>query len=416
VLVVDDNDTNRRILKEMLESWGLPTIVFDNAAAAISHLERLQQADSALPLVITDVNMPEIDGFEFAERLRASAQLRDATVIMLTSAQRDGDQERTVKLNISAHLMKPIKQSELYDAIVAAMGPTAAERRSGVYYRNASRIDADESADDVTLKILLAEDGLANQKMAVGLLTRWGHAVTVANNGEQSVELWQRQPFDLILMDVQMPVMDGFAATRRIRTLEKGTGRRVPIIAMTAHAMKGDRERCLEAGMDEYVSKPVDRVELREAMLRCGLLTAASPTKPSSATTDAATESVPTPPIGADSAKDVSTIFDSEAALRATAGDPELLRDVIRAVMGELPTLLPRLNTALDIQDWKTSARMAHTIKGTARAVVAQQLMEVADRIEQSIAAHDADTARSLTNELDRRANELLQVLQRFLG
>ena len=260
VLVVDDNETNRRILKQMLESWGMVVNTVDGAAAALQSLQQTAAAHQTLPLVISDVNMPEMDGFMLAERLRSMTDLRETVVIMLTSGGRFGDVQRCEALGVRAHLMKPAKQSELLEAIMVAVDPHT--HRHHASEKISAEIDPFSLSPQ---KILLAEDGKANQMMAVGLLTKWGHHVTVANNGQEAVERWKQGSFDVILMDVQMPVLDGFDATARIRELERLTGQHIPIVAMTARAMKGDRERCLEAGMDDYVSKPVRKVELHRA-------------------------------------------------------------------------------------------------------------------------------------------------------
>jgi PAS domain S-box-containing protein len=259
VLVVDDNATNRRILNEMLKGWGMLVEAVAGGHQAIEALQNTVNSGQPLPLLISDVNMPGLDGFQMTEKLRAITALQQTVVIMLTSGGRAGDVQRCKTLNVQSHLIKPVKQSELLDAIVDAVG------------RQSSR-PITSSGSDVKpeplppLKILLAEDGKANQTLAVGLLSKWGHSVEIAENGAIAVSLWQTGSFDVILMDVQMPVLDGLQATQRIRELERDSGTHIPIIAMTARAMKGDRERCLEVGMDDYVSKPVRRPELERAL------------------------------------------------------------------------------------------------------------------------------------------------------
>ncbi len=244
----------------MLESWGMSVRAAAGAGQAIAGLQQMLEQDRALPLLISDVNMPEMDGFQLAERLRSMESLRDTVIIMLTSGGRQGDIARCKELGVTAHLMKPVKQSELLNAILIALGP----------HTQAQRIEQEATTlGEVplpSLKLLLVEDGIANQKLAVGLLTKWGHQVAIANNGEEAIRQWETEPFDAILMDVQMPLMDGLEATRRIRELEHDAGQRIPIVAMTARAMKGDRERCLAAGMDDYISKPVRKTDLYRAL------------------------------------------------------------------------------------------------------------------------------------------------------
>jgi two-component system, sensor histidine kinase and response regulator len=265
VLVVDDNATNRRILQEMLEAWGVTVDAVADAATALDRLKQSVRDHKPLPLVISDVNMPQMDGFMLTECLRDQESLREVTVILLTSGGRGGDLTRCEQLKVARHLMKPVKSSELLDAITDAAGPAVGDSAAE------DTRDANESADEepvamAPLKILLAEDGKANRMIATALLRKWGHSVEVALDGEEAVARWQREPFDVILMDVQMPALDGLEATRRIRELEGKTDHRTPIIAMTAQAMKGDRERCLAAGMDDYVSKPIRRNELQRAL------------------------------------------------------------------------------------------------------------------------------------------------------
>jgi len=270
VLVVDDNDTNRRILQEMLQGWGMSVETVAGGHLALEALHQMLNDHNSVPLVVTDVNMPEMDGFMLAEQVRSSVSLREAVLIMLTSGGRHDDRERCKQLGVAAHLMKPVKQSELLNAVMLAVKP-----RAQINQIRAVAVDEETIPSLPPLKVLLVEDGKANQILAVGLLTKWGHEVVVAENGQDGVDRWREAAFDVILMDVQMPVMDGLDAARRIRELERELkserDERIPIIAMTARAMKGDRELCLDAGMDDYVSKPVRKPELYRALSRfCG--------------------------------------------------------------------------------------------------------------------------------------------------
>ena len=258
VLVVDDNATNRRILKEMFTNWGMVPTLAGGAEEAIT---LFHEADGRHPfqLVVTDVNMPNVDGFSFTHWIRSNPKIADMPVIMLTSGGREGDVTRREELRVNAHLMKPVKQSELFDAMAMVLDASASP---------AAPMKATEERESEfslpSLNILLAEDNLVNQRLAIGVLEKLGHSVTVAENGRQAVEYSAHEKFDLVLMDVQMPEMDGFEATAAIRERERHTGNHLPIIAMTAHAMKGDRERCLEAGMDDYLSKPIRTHQLTE--------------------------------------------------------------------------------------------------------------------------------------------------------
>ncbi|MHB8898965.1 MAG: response regulator [Thermoguttaceae bacterium] len=253
-LVVDDNATNRQILGEMLGSWGMNTTVVSGAREGLERLREAQRAGKPFRIVLSDAHMPDVDGFMFAEQIRQEPNISRPVIIVLTSGDRPDDALGCQERGISAYLLKPVKQSELFDAMVRALEITSHDEPAAA--------PAAQPRHFAACRILLAEDSLVNQKLAVALLERQGHRVTVAGTGRDAVAAMESHAFDLVLMDVQMPEMDGLEATARIRACEKGTGRHVPIIAMTAHALKGDRELCLAAGMDDYLSKPIRTQEL----------------------------------------------------------------------------------------------------------------------------------------------------------
>jgi PAS domain S-box-containing protein len=260
VLVVDDNLTNRRILEEMLTAWRMKPALAESARNAMSSLEKALGAGVPFPLILVDANMPEVDGFALVEQIRRNPGLRGAIIMMLSSASQSGDVARCRELGVAAHLTKPIGQSELLDAILLAVGgklqAAAPASRPGTH---------DPLREPLRgLRILLAEDNHVNQILAVRLLEKRGHHVQVANDGREALEKLKAADFDLVLMDVQMPVMGGFEATAAVREMEKSTGKHIPIVALTAHAIKGDRERCLAAGMDGYIGKPIRPEELFE--------------------------------------------------------------------------------------------------------------------------------------------------------
>jgi PAS domain S-box-containing protein len=257
VLVVDDNETNRNILDEMLRSWGLKPSLAASANEAMQLAKDAALEGRAFPVVLADSNMPDADGLDLLDRIKNDA-LSAVAILMLTTDDPPEDAERVRRLGV-AQLFKPIKQSDLFDRLVESLRIDVG--------RNGEVAEHGEPAHALRpLRILLAEDSPTNQKLAVRLLEKWGHIVTVANNGAEAVRQVEGDRFDLVLMDVQMPEMDGFQATAAIRQLEKATRFRLPIIAMTAHAMKGDREKCLAAGMDGYVPKPIRFRELEAAI------------------------------------------------------------------------------------------------------------------------------------------------------
>jgi signal transduction histidine kinase/DNA-binding response OmpR family regulator len=262
VLVVDDNLTNRRILSDMLWAWGMQPTPVATAPEALAHMHRGAERGQPFRLVLTDVHMPEVDGFALVERIKKTPNLTNAFILMLTSGEHLGDLARCRELGVSAFLTKPVRRAELRSAIVGAISDQSrrdeAQPTPLITGRNVKRQpDAGSGA-----RILLAEDNVVNQRVACAMLQKAGHSVLIAATGQEAVQLWEKQPFDLILMDVQMPDMDGFEATAAIRLKEKQSGAHVAIIAMTAHAMAGDRERCLDAGMDDYITKPIHAPKL----------------------------------------------------------------------------------------------------------------------------------------------------------
>lgn len=377
-LVVDDNATNRRILKEMLESWGMSVETVEGGPQAIRMLQDIVAKQRPLPLVISDVNMPVMDGFMMTERLRSIAQLHDTILIMLTSGGRTGDVKRCEQLGVTAHLIKPVKQSELLDAIIVAVG--------GQNIRPKALHSLNSQTDTPPLKILLAEDGKSNQVMAVGMLTKWGHTVEIAENGEQAIALWKSGSFDVILMDVQMPVLDGFDATRRIRALEVESGQHIPIVAMTARAMKGDRERCLAVGMDDYVSKPVRKPDLDRA-LRSLTAVRSDERRMNSGDIDKTN----TPMVSDDSA---ACVIDWDVALLNVGGERAFLHELLQTAIEESRELTQKLEAAIAARDRKLAKRLAHTIKGGAMAIAAMAMMEAAAAIEAAVEKDDFGIAR----------------------
>jgi CheY-like chemotaxis protein len=261
-LVVDDNATNLKILDRMVRSWLMLPVLVDGGSKALEQLEIACDEGNPFKVVLIDGHMPGMDGFELAQHIKANPRLADATVMMLTSGGQRGDLVKCRELGIVAYLVKPIRKSELLETILQALGRRAPGK--GRIIVETSRPAEDSSR----LSILLVEDNRVNQIFAVRLLEKEGHAVTVASNGREAVTKYESGDFDLILMDIQMPEMDGFEATAAIRAKEKESGRCIPIIAMTAHAMKGDRERCIDAGMDGYISKPIKKAELLEEIAR----------------------------------------------------------------------------------------------------------------------------------------------------
>ncbi len=272
VLVVDDNSTNRRVMTDTLRRWQMRPASAASASEALCLLRSASQARQPFGLVLTDANMPEMDGFHFVEEIRQDPDLKSAIIIiMLTSGGQRGDAARCRELGVAAYLVKPVRASELRTAVAEALAGNSPTQQESPRTSLVTRHPLREARSTPPLRILLTEDNPVNQLVALRLLEKRGHRVVVANNGREALAALENETFDLVLMDVQMPEMDGFETTNAIREKEKATKAHLPIIAMTAHAMKGDRERCLQAGMDAYISKPINGQELSRLLKGIGI-------------------------------------------------------------------------------------------------------------------------------------------------
>ena len=391
VLVVDDHSTNRKILDAMLKHWSMRPELACNGEEGLAKLERAASAGRPFPLVLLDAQMPEMDGFALAERIRRNPQLAGATIMMLTSAGQRGDAARCRELGIAVYLIKPIRQSELLGAILAALGKSARNAPATVITRQTL------PDNRRNLQILLAEDNLINQRLTVRVLEKRGHTVTVALNGVEALSLLKTSRFDLMLMDVQMPTMDGFQATAAIRKEEKATGKHLPIIAMTAHAMKGDRDRCLAAGMDGYVAKPIKVADLVETIESLGQPAAVAKV----ATRAKSREREP---------------FDIPASLARVEGNVALLEDLVALFLAELPKLLTNLQEAVSAGDARAIERTAHKLKGSVGNFVAPPAFEAALKLEGLGREGSLSEAGVALAEMETELNRLKSVMLDLSG
>jgi PAS domain S-box-containing protein len=366
VLVVDDNATNRRILDEMLTNWGMRPTLVEGGHEALAALEHARQCGSPFALVLLDAMMPEMDGFMLAALIRQGLDSVGATLMMLSSANRREDAARCRELGVASYLTKPVRQSTLLDAIMTALGGSS----KGEDRDTCGRTGPVSSGGRRTLQLLLAEDNPVNQRLAVNLLEKRGHHVVVADSGQAALAALDERPFDAVLMDVQMPEMDGLETTAAIRANEAATGAHIPIIAMTAHALKGDRERCLAAGMDDYVSKPLRPQELFEVLDRLVAVAAnggGQPRRP---------ESPPGRPESPPAA------FDMAAALERVDGDLELMKELAGLFLGECPQRMAEIRRAINQRDGSELQRTAHYLKGCVGNLGARQAFVAAASLE----------------------------------
>jgi two-component system sensor histidine kinase/response regulator len=345
VLVVDDNHTNQRTLMGMLLQWGAHPTTVGSGEAALTELLASEENGTPFQLILTDMHMPAMDGFDLVQHIREQSPQLPITVIMLSSSEDRGDLERCRQLGVISYLYKPIRRRELRAAILTALGQ---QQNSTA---DSGKTLSGRSQGVRGLHILVVEDNSVNRTVATRMLEKMGHTVAIAEDGCVALEALERERFDLVLMDVQMPRMDGLTATRKIRSDEETTHRHTPIIAMTAHAMRGDRERCLEAGTDEYVSKPINSQRLEEAIVKV--------IRP---TTDAvgnhrqiANEPVmPATP----------TAWNMEDTLERLGGDQALFDEVMGIFLRDVPQHLTALQQALAGGDAKGVDENAHTLKG----------------------------------------------------
>lgn len=391
VLVVDDHPTNRRILEEMLTGWRMQPTLAADAVSALRELEQAAAAGEPFPLMILDAMMPEVSGLMLAEQIKARPALASTNIVLLTSGGQPGESARCRELGIAVYLLKPATHSELLDGVLTALRIELREEARRTVVAPA------RNADSRTLQILLVEDNPINQKLAVALLEKQGHAVQVAGNGVEGLKalgvregepLRSPPPYDVVLMDVQMPEMDGLEAVRRLREAEKGVGRRMPVIAMTAYAMKGDRERCLEAGMDAYVSKPIDPKQLYATLASLLPGTSRKEVEVSAPAT-------------------AEPLVDPVVALARVGGDEKLLRELVMMFRRECPGWLESVRQAIERGDAKELRRAAHTVKGTVGTFGARAAFDMATELETMGRTGDMNGAAAICQRLSESIERL---------
>jgi PAS domain S-box-containing protein len=397
VLIVDDNQTNRRILEELLHNWHMQPVVAESGAAGLSELYRGIHLKNPIRLILLDNMMPGMSGFQFAELVRANRDFDECVIIMISSAVRSGDVARCRGLKIDRCLSKPVKQSELLDTILMHLDL----RTSGESFP-----ELDEPEPEVprtSRRILLAEDGLVNQQVALGFLTQRGHSVTTVADGQQAVNALLQDSFDLVLMDIQMPVMDGLEATRLIRENEQETGRHIPIIAMTANAMKGDREVCLDAGMDGYLSKPINQAELYRLVETFGAR------EPETVCESAPCESEP-----AEESLDDETVRWSHV-VKQLPGGLKGTRKLSEIFLVEARKQMDEIRTGLREEETDRLRRACHTLKSSVAIFEFRELEGLMQLLEELAALNNLVEFSTHLDELQASLDRLVGSLENFL-
>jgi CheY-like chemotaxis protein len=391
VLVVDDNLTSRTICGKLLQHWGMEPVLAADAWDAISKVERAYEAAQPFRVILVDVRLPQIDGFAFCDWIRDTHGLNETSVVMLSSTGQREDAIRCREMGM-AYLVKPLDQNELRNAVFAALAQKARPTSTATDQADEAKICSRP------LRLLLVEDNEVNQAFAVALLTKRGHSVMVAGNGLAALAALDKERLDGVLMDVQMPLMDGYEATAAIREKEKATGMHIPIIAMTAHSMKGDREKCLDAGMDSYLSKPIKSKELLDII---DTVIARAPSG-----NELAFESSPAP-----LNVKVSPVINREEVWARVDGDATLLQDIVTLFLADLPDTLTAIRGAVESKNAKSLAKLAHSLKGSVGNFSAYAVTRAVIQLETVAREGDLAQGPSALKELEAAIEQLLPEL-----
>ncbi len=399
-LIVDDNQTNRTILVKMLESFGCTPEAVKSGTEALSALKKGVRQKRPYHLVLLDMRMPGMDGEQTLLAIKKDPKIKDVSVIVLTSLGVRGEVARLEASGCAGYLLKPVKQSQLFDTIITVLGQEKVKREGEVMPIVTRHIMAEPKFKNT--HILVAEDNPMNMKLAVTLLNRAGFSVDAVENGKLAIVALKKTVYDLVFMDVQMPEMDGIEATKIIREME-GEEKHTPIIAMTAHAMKGDRERCLKAGMDDYVSKPIEPQEMFKVIEKWTKLSGK--------------KGRTLPEDRSEKKKDIMDIpLDMETTLRRFDGDKDFFREMMLEFLEYVPKQLQILNEAVKKGDAKLVERESHSLKGAAGNMGANALVEWANQLELLGRKFDLDSAKKLMENLKTDTERLKMYVEEMLG
>jgi len=393
VLVVDDNKTNRRILDGMLAHWEMRATSVAGGEEALAELVAARDAADPYTLIVTDVHMPRMDGFELMERIRVNPDFSEVAILILTSAGRRGDAVRCAQLNVAGYLVKPVRRSDLRDAIARTLGSQHHELTSEEVTQGLQKTTRQPG---LSLKILLAEDNQVNQRLATRLLEKRGHEVTVVGNGREALDALARSAFDLVLMDVQMPILDGIEAVMEIRLNETGKPFHQRVVALTAHAMKGDEERCLAAGMDGYLSKPIRQQDLDR------ILDSYFPGLREPSASELIKVHMP------------ADFVDEAMLLDRVGGDRAFLSELTELFRIEYPRQLAYARQALAEENSDGVMRAAHTLRGVLANLAATGPSETGATLEEIGNSGDLSMAGSTLDRLEEELQNVLRTLESF--
>jgi two-component system, sensor histidine kinase and response regulator len=395
VLIVDDNRTNRRILEGLLVRWGTNATSVPDGEVALASLSAAHKVNAPYDLILTDMHMPRMDGFDLVEQIKQRLDLPTPTIMMLTSGGQRGDAARCEELGVSAYLLKPVRQSELREAISRALNAKNQAGPTPLITQRALQSYGDSTR---SLRILLAEDNPTNQKLALRMLEKRGHRITLANNGKQALAVLEKDSFDLVLMDVQMPEMDGLQATSKLREKEKATGQHQAVIAMTALVMKGDRERCIAAGMDGYLSKPIRPLELDDVLESFMALDRSAPPVPEAHSAE--------PP----ASKGASVCVDE--LLERIGGDRTFLGELLELFRADYPGQVQAARDAVANNDALSLQKVGHALKGALGNLAASKAAKIASELEAIGRAGEIEQGETKVAELERELTAVIEVLE----
>jgi two-component system sensor histidine kinase/response regulator len=391
VLAVDDNATNRLVLSEQLASWGARHAEAESASQALDMLRTARTQGDPFRIAILDMQMPETDGESLGKSIKADPELGDTILVMMTSMGRRGDAKRLEAIGFAAYLTKPVKQSQLYDCLATVIGAAV----TGAGAPEVALVTRHTISEVRRLKarILLVEDNLTNQQVALGILEKLGFRADAVGNGREAIKALETAAYDLVFMDVQMPVMDGFEATGAIRSRQTAVpDPKIPIIAMTAHAVKGDRERCIEAGMDDYIPKPITPKAMAAALDKWLGQVKKQPT----AVPEPAAGPTPAAPVG-------PLVFDRQSFIGRLMGDLDLVREITAAFLEDIPEQIQKLKLYIGQGDVRAAEGQAHSIKGAAANVGGLAFSAAALAIETSARANSMKKVAGLLPELEQQ-------------
>jgi two-component system, sensor histidine kinase and response regulator len=402
VLVVDDNETNAEVFRHQLENWGAIVQVADYAAAGLMAVREAQRTTTPIQIVLLDHHMPGMSGLDLATLLRADPELADLKLILASSGDTPDLKALASRIRLDAVISKPVRQSTLLDTLLEAVGLEGRPMTKPSHAHNR------EAPTGPALRILVAEDNAINQQVAVGLLAKLGHRADVADDGREAVTLVERCDYDLVLMDMQMPHMDGITATKAVRALA-GAKAQVPIIAMTANAMTGDRETCIAAGMDDYIAKPIDRQRLAALLSRWA--ERIQNARPHHARCDAPE------PATRDAAEQVLPLMDAEACadLKDTLG-PDIYHSLMGSYQQSMPARLREIEQALKTGDAATAINVAHSLRGAASNLGLARLAHLLDKLESGLKRKDTTGHDAAFAAMAQAAMETMEAISATAG